>query len=292
MNNKPLVSILVMTYNHEFCIANTIESCLNQTYKNIEICIGNDNSTDDTDQIITSYVEQYPTKIKYINHDYNMGKYSLAINYNSILALCNGKYIAMLDGDEYMENNRLEKQLNFLESNNSYIAVTNKKHIVNTNHETLNHHKSNYLKANSIITGKELILYGNVLSSSWMAKNVKELKSNISLKVMGDWYILFKLSNLGNMGIINEYLTKKIIHSENVTSTQTETIKEDMLITLALIEKNYPKYTKYINLKRCQFYLGNIKSGNFQYLNGIFSFSIFTIMSSIYYKVKEKLIKE
>lgn len=92
---NPLVSIIVPTYNVKHYIRECIESILNQTYKNIEIIIVNDGSTDNSMTMINDYVTSI-NKIKVINQE-NQG---LSAARNSGIERAKGKYIAMIDSDD------------------------------------------------------------------------------------------------------------------------------------------------------------------------------------------------
>lgn len=92
---NPLVSIVVPTYNVKHYIRECIESILNQTYKNIEIIIVNDGSTDNSMYMIDDYITSID-KIKVINQE-NQG---LSAARNSGIDKAKGKYIAMIDSDD------------------------------------------------------------------------------------------------------------------------------------------------------------------------------------------------
>ncbi len=107
----PLVSVLMPAYNAADNIASAIESILFQTFKNFEFIIVNDGSTDQTLEIINSYVDP---RIIVLNNKFNM-KIVRSLNYG--LQSCKGKYIARMDADDISHLNRLETQVQFLESN-------------------------------------------------------------------------------------------------------------------------------------------------------------------------------
>lgn len=287
-NKKPLVSILVMTYNHEYFIANTIESCLKQSYSNIEICIGDDCSTDSTARIAEKYVKEYPNKIKFVKQNENKGKYSLAINYRAILEIATGDFFAILDGDELMVETRIEKQVQFLLDNSDYIAVSNEKLVIDSDNNILDF-KTNKIVRSGEVSTKDLILYGNVFSSCFMTRAKKEIiMSDISLKVMGDWYVILNMSMHGKLGFLEEKLTKKIIHGENVTIIKKNEMSSDALITLALIDYNYPEYSHIVTQKRIINTLSRIKNKDYRAIKNLFSFSVFIVLKTIYDLIKTK----
>lgn len=115
----PLLSVLMITYNHEKFIGRSIESVLAQkTNFNFELVIGDDHSTDNTAQVAKQYADKYPDKIKLLSHTYNMG---VIPNFEHTLQRCQGKYIAMLEGDDrWIDEEKLQRQVNFLEENPDY----------------------------------------------------------------------------------------------------------------------------------------------------------------------------
>ncbi len=109
------VSIWMISYNHELYIEQAIESVLAQkTNFKIELIIGEDNSTDNTASIIQDYANTYPEIIKVEFHKPGLGMMG---NMLSTLNRCQGKYIALLEGDDYWTNEyKLQKQVDFMEA--------------------------------------------------------------------------------------------------------------------------------------------------------------------------------
>lgn len=119
MNNK--VSIIMGIYNCENTLEESIESIISQTYKNWELIMCDDCSTDNTFSIAKKYADEYKDKIKLIKNDKNI---TLAPTLNKCLKLCTGKYIARQDGDDISIADRIEKQVRFLEENQQYDLVS------------------------------------------------------------------------------------------------------------------------------------------------------------------------
>lgn len=121
--NRPVVSVFILTYNQEQFIAQTLDSILMQkTNFNYQLVIGEDCSTDTTRTICEQYVNQYPQKIKLLpSLEKNIG---LIANYMRTIAACDGKYIAICDGDDYwIDAYKLQKQVDFLNKNPDYSIV-------------------------------------------------------------------------------------------------------------------------------------------------------------------------
>ena len=114
------VSVCIFTFNHEQFIEQAIESVLMQnTSFDFEIVIGEDCSTDGTRQIVASYQQRYPDKIRAFMNDRNLG---VMPNNVYTLSKCEGQYIALLDGDDYwLSVDKLQRQVDFLDSQRNYV---------------------------------------------------------------------------------------------------------------------------------------------------------------------------
>ena len=121
-NVTPLLSVIMITYNHENHISKAIESVLNQkTNFKYEIVVGEDFSTDKTRAILLKYAQENAGQFKLLLHDKNIGAMS-----NHILTLqeCKGKYIAALEGDDYWTDEyKLQKQVDYLEQHKDVSLV-------------------------------------------------------------------------------------------------------------------------------------------------------------------------
>jgi len=112
----PRVTVLLPVYNAEKYIKEAIESMLNQTFKDFELLIINDGSTDNSMKIITSFKDG---RIRLTVNEKNEG---LIFTLNRGIDLAQGKYIARMDADDISMPERLEKQVEFMD-NNSDIGV-------------------------------------------------------------------------------------------------------------------------------------------------------------------------
>jgi len=117
-----MVSVSLITYNHEKFIRKAIDSVLNQKVNfRFEIIIGDDCSSDGTPAILQEYQKKYPEIIQLILHPRRYKEIPGRTNNLTNLYACRGKYIAMLDGDDYWINeDKLQRQVDFLEMNPEY----------------------------------------------------------------------------------------------------------------------------------------------------------------------------
>ena len=114
-----MLSVLVITYNHEYYIRAALDSVIQQQVNfPIEIVVGEDCSTDGTRAILFEYESRYPTVIRLLFREHNLG---ISHNWENTMQECKGKYIALLEGDDYWTApHKLQKQVDFLESHPDY----------------------------------------------------------------------------------------------------------------------------------------------------------------------------
>ncbi len=115
--NNPLVSIIIPTYNYAQYLQVAIESCVKQSYKNLEIIVVDDGSTDNTKEITQRFVN----KIVYV-YQKNMGVSGAR---NTGLELAKGDFITFLDADDYLTEDSIERRLNLLlERKDIYFVIS------------------------------------------------------------------------------------------------------------------------------------------------------------------------
>lgn len=105
---KPKVSVIIPTYNCAHLVSQAVESVLDQTYRDFELIVINDGSTDDTEQVLPSF----GSKIRLITQE-NLG---VAEARNTGIRNAYGEYIAFLDADDLWLPSKLDYQITFLES--------------------------------------------------------------------------------------------------------------------------------------------------------------------------------
>lgn len=126
-----MVSVRLMCYNHGSYLREALDSILMQTTSfEFEIVVGDDLSNDETPEILKEYGKKFPGKINVLNRpvggDYYINRQKLGrlYNFTDILSQCKGKYIALLDGDDYWTDPlKLQKQVDFLEANEEFVLT-------------------------------------------------------------------------------------------------------------------------------------------------------------------------
>ena len=113
MNKTPEISLIMSVYNGEDYLNEAIDSVLNQTFKEFELIIINDCSTDKTPEILKSF-EEKDERVKVHTNEVNL---RLPSSLNKAISFAKGKYIARMDADDICLPERLEKQYKFMEKN-------------------------------------------------------------------------------------------------------------------------------------------------------------------------------
>lgn len=217
-------------YNAEKYLNEAIESILNQTFTDFEFLIFNDGSIDKSCEIITSYNDK---RIKFFNYNKNLG---LIKHLNEGIRISEGKYIARMDADDISLPQRLEKQLEFLESNPEIGICSCSIRIFGTKEEILYYPKDdNNIKIkmlnNSSISHPSAILRSDLIKST----SLKFDENYIHTEDYKFWLELLKYTKAYN---IPEILYLYRYHDENVTLTNKELIS----INKIKIQKNYIEY--------------------------------------------------
>lgn len=111
------VSIVIPIFNSEMVVMEAVDSCINQTYENIEIIVIDDGSTDGSRLLLNEYI--LGGQIKYYYQENK--ERSAARNFG--LDVASGDYINFLDSDDVLYRNKIEKEVFFLERNKDFFAT-------------------------------------------------------------------------------------------------------------------------------------------------------------------------
>lgn len=207
--NKPLVSVIIASYNHEKYIIDAINSVLNQTYNNIELIVEDDYSTDCSRKLLKKIEDK---RVKIILSKVNKGTVK---TYNHLLKMCHGKYIAILGSDDIWYPEKLDIQMKYL-LNNDVGAVFSLADIIDENgNKYLNDeiYNSSIFNSSNLKQSDWLRLFyesGNHLChpSSIIKKDVlREIGYfNCAYRQLHDFEFWIRLINKYNIKVINKKL--------------------------------------------------------------------------------------
>lgn len=225
MKELPLVSVITPVYNAEKYIALTIESILQQTYKNLEIIIVDDCSQDHSAEIIKSYA-QVDKRINFIASVNNSGGPARPRNIG--LKAAKGKYIAFLDSDDLWLPNKIEEQIKFLEENPQYALIDSRAYTINENNDRLG--TLGLRKIHNVLRyffkDKFIINFSNFINiNSVVIRNVDlpSFNEDTNLNSIEDW--LFWICNLKKdkkIYTLDKYLMEYRVVSNSISSRSTD----------------------------------------------------------------------
>lgn len=207
---EELVSIIMPTYNCEKFIEETIQSVLTQTYQNWELLIIDDCSSDNTKDIVNKYVIN-DNRIKYEILETNSGA---AIARYTAIKKANGKYIAFLDSDDLWNEQKLEKQIKFMQKNNYYFTYTNYK-IIDEDSASLN----------KVVTGPKTITKMGMYNYCWPGcltviydREKVGLIQIENLKKNNDYAMWLKVIQKANCYLLDEVLASYRIRTGSISN--------------------------------------------------------------------------
>lgn len=238
MKNKPNSSIILPAYNAEKYIAKSISSILNQTYKNFELIIIDDGSTDNTLKEVNKFND---SRIKIIKNEENLG---LPKTLNKAIYLSKGKYIARADADdEWIDKDKLKRQINFLEENPKYALVGTGAICVDKNGKYLYKYlkpKTNK-KIKKTILGYNCFIHSSVVFKKSIAKEVGLYsEDDIDINVAQDYSLWLKLGVKWKLYNLPHHSIKYMV---NQNSHGRKNIKKQIKTSIKLAQK-YKKYYK------------------------------------------------
>lgn len=265
MNNEILVGIHCITYNHKDYIGQCLDGFVMQkTNFKFMAFVGDDASTDGTTEIIREYEQKFPHIIKGIYHTQNVG---ISKNSFDVANVCKSKYIAVCEGDDYWtDENKLQKQVDFLEANPDYTLCF---HPVQIIYESFNFKRRNtihprkkqewnfevLLKWNFIHTNS--VVYRRIFTQS---KLNEIFPSDI---LPGDWYSHLLYAKEGKIKMIDNVMSVYRRHPSGIWSDSIE--NEDKLYSEHALNISKFYHCVYENItNKSQEYLQNMLVPKFQ----------------------------
>lgn len=207
----PLVSVVVPCYNHEKYVKETIESIVNQTYKNIELIVIDDGSKDTSAKVIQELADKY--KFTFI-HRPNKG---LSATLNEGVKLSKGKYFCACASDDYFALDKIEKQVLFMQEHPQFaISYGNIIKFSENSYEEktkVKNPKSGWIfediiMGDTVLPAVTVMLYTNV---------IKELGGYDENLWIEDWDMWLRVSDKYQVGYLDEYLAFYRRHDTNIS---------------------------------------------------------------------------
>ena len=246
----PLVSIILATRNRAHLIGRAIQSVLDQTFQDWELVVIDDASQDKTEGTIKAW-QAKDQRIFYFKNDFQSG---IAKSSNKGLNITKGKYIAIIDDDDYWATaEKLEKQVEFLEKNSDHAGVGGGLILVNKDKKET----ARVFKTETDEAIRKRALFANPMANSTTVfrKDVAEKIGfyDESFNVAADWDFWLKLGKIGKLYNFKEYFTYYLIAEDNISFARQ---KENFKSGIRIIKKhrlNYPGFKYALALAYLQY---------------------------------------
>ncbi len=248
--NEIDVSVMIITHNRGPLLKKAIKSALNQKNINLEIIVIDDNSTDNTSDIVKDFFNDY--RFRY----FKISKApSISFVRNKALKYVRGKYVAVLDSDDvWCDKLKLLKQFNFLESNKKYVLVGTWAILINKNGDYVKDIEKPVSDKDirSDILTKNPFFHSSVMYSYSSIKKVNFYNENI---FFGEDFDLFlKLGKIGKLYNLPEKSIKYRVHDDNESVKHKSRAILDVLRVINKYRKTY-NFSVFIFFKKIFFKL-------------------------------------
>jgi glycosyltransferase involved in cell wall biosynthesis len=236
-----LVSIIMSTRNHGAYISRSIESVMAQSLQDFELIIVNDNSTDDTDSVVTSWLAR-DRRIVYLKNETSL---SVAQTFNKAMAFARGKYIARLDSDDaWIGTDKLKRQVNFLETHPDHVAVGGGMVVVDPAGREL----FRYLKAETDDVIRAHALVTNPVANSTSVCRTDAVRAiglcNEAMEYNEDWDFWLRMGRLGKLRNLPDYLSYYTMTGRNKSMVHLHQHTYAAIRVIWRFRKDYPNFTR------------------------------------------------
>jgi glycosyltransferase involved in cell wall biosynthesis len=244
MSIKPRVSVIIPTYNDSKNLIIAIESVLSQSFKEFEIIVVDDGSTDETKSILKPYIES--NKIIYLYQE-NSGVGQARFKG---ITISQGEYISFLDSDdEWVDKDKIENQVEFLINNLDYVLVGTGVINVDSNNKEINRY---LMPENDEKIRQKILRINTFINSSVLLRKSSFEKVGSSLSILEDYDLWLKLGTIGKLKNLPIYAVKfRLNFQGHGARNKNERLKENLVLS----KKYRDIYPNYIQA----FLLGYIK---------------------------------
>ena len=224
--DEPLVSVIINCFNGARFIENALISVFKQTYKNFELIIWDNQSTDDTKKIVDSFSDE---RIKYYYADKHTNLYTAR---NKAVKKSNGQFITFLDCDDWWENNKIEKQIKKFQTGDFSIVYANQRlifdkktrfgkyidvlvcKILSRDHINVKKFEKKGFKLEGNILNEILNDYKVGIATVMIKKEIFD-KFDDRFHIIGDFEFVIRTASKYQIGFIDEILASYRVHGFN-----------------------------------------------------------------------------
>ncbi|GIV15638.1 MAG: glycosyl transferase [Armatimonadota bacterium] len=235
----PLVSVVLTSYNHAPYLPQAIESVLGQTLRDIEIVAIDDASTDDSPQIL----QRYADRVRVVLHESNRGTYA---SLNEGIALSRAPYIAILNSDDMWLPDKLQKQVQVIESepriglvHTGFQVIDAQGNPIGGNPLGIRFHPNPQGDLLPELLARNLFITSSVMFRRDCVQRCGAFE--VHLFGMGDWDLWLRIAEHYLVGYVPEPLTLYRLHGQNTMYQSARMLEDDLWIHEERIRKRIPE---------------------------------------------------
>jgi glycosyltransferase involved in cell wall biosynthesis len=236
-----MISILLPTYNGSHRIKEAIKSVTDQTYKNWELLVLDDGSTDNTEEIVREFSLK-DERVKYIKNDVNLG---IQKTLNKGIHESKGECIARIDDDDvWIDKEKLAKQISFLDDHKDYVLIGTGLIAVNEKGEDIfkHIHPQEDKDIRNAILNKNLFTHSSVLFKKDSALEVGGYNESKEARHIEDYELWLKLGTIGKFANLPSCSVKLVLRNESISSqNKIEQFKKSLNL-IKNFKNQYPHY--------------------------------------------------
>lgn len=231
----------MITYNHEKYLSHALDSILMQKVNfEFEIVVGEDCSTDNTRRILLDYNNKYPHLFRLILQKSNVGS---EINLIETISACKGQYIAYLEGDDYWTDEcKLQKQVDFLDSNPDFGMVHTRANIIDENDNLLSVSLNNQPAGDVfeyLIFKSSFIISCTAVCRVDIIKKLFERFNDISLNYILDYYFWLYIALFSKIHFLNDVTSAYRSHKDGISKNKYFFAKKMPYIITDIISERF-----------------------------------------------------
>ena len=239
-----LMSIGIPAYNNADYIGETIESILAQSYENLELVIVDDNSTDNTYEVISAY-EEKDRRVRVYKNETNLG---MSGNWNRCLELTRGEYLKLVCADDLLSKDMVAREIAVLEEHPEVVMVSSDTRLVDLNGNYRGWYKR--YKKRGLVDGREVIRKGFFSQDLFGAPQANTFRRTAFEQIGGfssefhyivDYDFFVNVAKLGKIYIIHEPLNYFRVRGDSNTG---QVMGENKEKTRTYVDEHYRLYKK------------------------------------------------
>lgn len=245
MGYKPLVTVMIPSYNHAHYITDTIKSIFTQTYQNFELIVIDDGSSDNSLEVLKALQKEYSFTLV---HRENKG---LISTLNEGLSYAKGELFCAIASDDIMLQNRLEEQVTYMQKNPEFAMCFSKMMTIDNNNKILGYTKNKHIETGDVFYQLYKTNFINAASAMHRTEVLRSIGGYSDKYKFEDYPLWLAIAQKHKIGFVDEYHVQYRHHDTNMSRQRLMIIREEEKILIdfniddrtdVLLKKRYAKW--------------------------------------------------